>query len=119
IVTGDITLDAGAMLDLNFANGFAPSTGQTFEIISAPNLGVDDAFSQINVTGLEPGWEYSVEQSNGKMTIESLNDGVVAVPEPGFGGLMMLGAMICGGRRWLRFWSGNRRGSRKYFRSEI
>jgi T5SS/PEP-CTERM-associated repeat protein len=97
-VTGNILLDAGAQLDLNFANGFAPKTGELFAIIDDPNLTADDVFSQINVSGLEPGWEYSMTQQNGNEVIESLNDGV-AIPEPAMGALFMGCVGLVIGRR--------------------
>ncbi|HEV2970309.1 MAG TPA: hypothetical protein VGY55_09980, partial [Pirellulales bacterium] len=80
-ITGNIELDSGAQLNLDFINGFAPTTGDTFDILSDSNLTSADSFSQINVGGLEPGWEYAIEQQNGNEVIKSLNNGV-AVPEP-------------------------------------
>ncbi|HEV3417537.1 MAG TPA: PEP-CTERM sorting domain-containing protein, partial [Pirellulales bacterium] len=67
--------------NLDFIGGFAPTTGETFDILSGPSLSSAGAFSNINVIGLEPGWRYAVQVQNGIETIESLNNGV-AVPEP-------------------------------------
>ncbi|HEV3417536.1 MAG TPA: hypothetical protein VG056_12000 [Pirellulales bacterium] len=114
LVTDDTTaalvarLDSGAQLNLDFINGFAPTTGDTFDILSDNNLTPADSFSQVNVRGLEPGWEFAIEQQNGNEVIRSLNNGV-AVPEPSTAamGIFLFAAMtilhqFAGGRRAVR-----------------
>jgi T5SS/PEP-CTERM-associated repeat protein len=91
-VTGNLELDSGAQLILDFANGFAPSTDDTFDIVSDSNVAPDVSFSQIAVQGLEPGWQYTLADVNGNQVVESLNNGV-AIPEPS-GLILALG--ICG-----------------------
>jgi hypothetical protein len=114
LVTDDTTaalvarLDSGAQLNLDFINGFAPTTGDTFDILSDNNLTPADSFSQVNVRGLEPGWEFAIEQQNGNEVIRSLNNGV-AVPEPSTAAMVifLFAAMtilhqFAGGRRAVR-----------------
>lgn len=106
-VTGDYTLDSGAVLDmqiagsadgdyghlsvggttsllgtvlLDFQDGFAPSAGDVYDLFTFTG-GVNSFANQIQVSGLEPGWEYALAMQNGDEVIESLNNGV-AVPEP-------------------------------------
>jgi T5SS/PEP-CTERM-associated repeat protein len=72
-VTGDISL-AGT-LTLNFLNGFASKTGQTFSLI---NYGGHLAgnFDQIQINGLAPGFQYQWRQTNDALSLVSQNDGV-------------------------------------------
>ena len=81
VITGNLQLDSGAKLDLDFIDGFAPAIGQTFDVLRSGDLTSTDSFSEIDVQGLEPGWEYAIEQQNGNVVVESLSNGV-AVPEP-------------------------------------
>jgi hypothetical protein len=77
-VAGTTTV-AGTVL-LDFQNGFAPQTGQTFDLFT-----ISDGSSiagDIQVAGLEPGWDYSVQQESGDTIIDSLGYGVATSPEP-------------------------------------
>jgi T5SS/PEP-CTERM-associated repeat protein len=77
-VAGTITL--GGKLNLNFANGFAPRRGQSFQLVnaSAPPVG---KFDSIQVTGLTPDFQYKLSSDNsGSLSLAALNDGVATSP---------------------------------------
>ena len=74
-VTGATQL--GGTLQLVFRDGFAPHAGDVFNLFEG--LPAQGTFSSIEVAGLEPGWQYSLDTSSLRLT--SLTDGV-AVPEP-------------------------------------
>jgi T5SS/PEP-CTERM-associated repeat protein len=103
-VTGDFTLDSGGSLaldiagdmsdlisqldiagtgtfdgiiDLNFIDGFAPTSG-TFDLINVPSA--DFSLATIDVTGLQPDIPYSYKYADGEFT---LTVGEVGSPEPG------------------------------------
>jgi hypothetical protein len=73
-VAGGITLLDGAILDLNFVNGFAPHAGDTFNIFSSS--AITGSFNTVNVTGLAPGFQYNIApDGNGHLQLIALNDG--------------------------------------------
>jgi len=72
-VSGDVTL-AGGVLMLAFGNGYAPQQGNTYEFLTADS--VTGVFSDVVVTGLEPGFEFDLDASGGGITLTALNDGV-------------------------------------------
>jgi autotransporter-associated beta strand protein len=88
-VTGDVFLDApfhgdgGAILELDFINGFAPTAGQQFDFLTFSGT-ENGSFSQVNIVGLQPGFQFSVGQdATGQYGMTALNDGVsTSVPEP-------------------------------------
>ncbi len=73
IVTGDLTLSGGT-LALAFSNGYAPQQGDTYEFFLAESVTGD--FNQVTITGLAPGFEYTISTTNGVITLTALNDGV-------------------------------------------
>jgi hypothetical protein len=79
MVSGNADVEGEIML--NFIDGFAPTTGETFDLLSSGTLTPGDLYSHIEIQGLQPGWQYSLEQQNSDEVIESLNN-AVAVPEP-------------------------------------
>jgi T5SS/PEP-CTERM-associated repeat protein len=72
-VAGTITL--AGKLSLNFANGFAPRQGQSFQFVnsSAPPAG---QFGSVQITGLAPGFNYQVQANGTSLSLVALNDGV-------------------------------------------
>ncbi len=61
-------------LELRFGNGFAPQQGDVFLFIqSATSSGT---FGEVAITGLAPGFEYTVNAVDGTVTLTALNDGV-------------------------------------------
>jgi T5SS/PEP-CTERM-associated repeat protein len=69
-------------IDLDFINGFAPETGDSFDLITSN--GADFASATFTIEGLEPGFLYTDSFSNGSFTLVAQNDGVstTATPEP-------------------------------------
>ena len=82
--TGTATL--GGTLRMRFVGGFAPTTGQTFDLISGAVSGV---FDSVQLLGLEPGFDFTLDTSAG-LTLIANNDGVSTVPEPSSIAMMIL-----------------------------
>lgn len=85
-VLGTATFGVGTDIVFQFIDGFAPSMGDSFDVLLA-NLFVGD-LSLINyiILGLEPGFDFDVDFTNGTFTMTALNDGVASlssVPIPG------------------------------------
>jgi hypothetical protein len=69
-------------LRLDFQNGYAPHTGDTFLLLDAASA--TGSFSTTEVTGLAPGWQFEITIVNGTVVLNSLSDGVPTTPaEPG------------------------------------
>lgn len=73
VVTGTVTLDG--VLALDFSNGYAPSQGDTFALLTAVD-GLTGTFDSVAISGLMPGFEYEISYANGQLVFEALNDGV-------------------------------------------
>jgi T5SS/PEP-CTERM-associated repeat protein len=69
-------------IDLDFIDGFAPAAGDSFNLINVLGGG---NFSQANfeVSGLEPGFQFGDNFSDGELTVVADTNGI-ATPEPGF-----------------------------------
>lgn len=69
-------------VDFDFINGFAPTTGESFDLINA--LGADFSAANFKIDGLEPGFVYTDTFANGSFDLVAQNDGVstTATPEP-------------------------------------
>ena len=75
VVTGDIILSSGSVLELDFTEGFAPHTDDTFDLLTCGS--VTGTFSTIDIVGLEPGFQYSVaSDGSGHIQLTALNDAV-------------------------------------------
>ncbi|MCG3141822.1 MAG: hypothetical protein HDKAJFGB_03151 [Anaerolineae bacterium] len=72
-VTDAATLDG--VLALQFSQGFAPKQGDTFTFLDIGGA-VTGAFDSVEISGLEPGFEYKLDVTGGQVTLEALNDGV-------------------------------------------
>ena len=91
-VTGSAAFDG--TLDLNFVDGFAPVTGDAFDLINLGGIG-DFSGLGIDITGLAPGFQYDDGFSNGALTVTALNNGIpTSTPEPG--SLLLLGTAVAG-----------------------
>ncbi|WP_129676073.1 hypothetical protein [Candidatus Chloroploca sp. Khr17] len=73
-----LTVSGAAQLDgelvLAFSEGFAPRAGDSFTFVSAGSSA--GAFATVTVTGLAPGWQFSLSSSSGVTTLRSESDGV-------------------------------------------
>jgi len=76
IVTGQATL--GGYLELDFTNGFAPQAGQIFNLLSFGATA--GQFAGVEVTGLAPGWTYTLNSTGTALNLDSTSNGV-SVPE--------------------------------------
>jgi T5SS/PEP-CTERM-associated repeat protein len=76
VVDGDATLDG--LLVLQFTNGFAPRTGDAFDLLQVSGT-VSGSFADVVVRGLAPGFEFAEDVLGGRIVLTSLND---AVPLP-------------------------------------
>lgn len=71
-----------AMLDgilaLDFADGYLPQAGDSFNLLTAAGA-VSGAFASVEISGLAPGFEYEVSTTDDQVTLEALNS---AAPPP-------------------------------------
>jgi hypothetical protein len=105
IVKGGGVDIVGGIVELDFIDGFAPSAGDDFQLISADE-GITFDPGSIELNGLAPGfqWRFSYDPNVGAYDLVALNDASLgnptAAPEPatwammlvGLGGLSMLRA---------------------------
>lgn len=81
IVFGGNSAIFNGTLQLSFIGGFAPKMGDEFDLLVGP---VSENFESIELVGLEDGFQYSTSTIGGTFSLLALNNGVSAVPEPGF-----------------------------------
>jgi len=79
MINGDLTLD-DTRLEIVFANGFAPKTGNRFELIQLGGA-LQGNFLPPRIVNLAPGFMYTAQFENGIYRLTALNDAVF-VPEP-------------------------------------
>jgi hypothetical protein len=72
IVNGAVTLDT-AHLAINFTNDFLPHQGDTFTFMTFGS--VNQAFNDVQISGVMPGFKYSIDQGISGFTLTALNDG--------------------------------------------
>jgi T5SS/PEP-CTERM-associated repeat protein len=105
-ITGALKIDSGATLKLNFIDGFAPTLGETFDLIGYQTVDpLNASFTTVDIEGLAPGFDYTltpVGLGGTDVQLTALNDALTAVPEPSTYALLLLG----GG---LLFWQARRR----------
>jgi len=94
-ITGGTGLLNGT-LRLIFLGGFAPSLGDTFNLIGGD---VTENFAQVTFVNLEPGFQYSLSGGVGGLQLTALNDAIASVPEPASVGLVALSVLLLGGLR--------------------
>jgi len=86
-VTGELSIELGATLELDFGNGFAPTAGETFNLVDYGSLDpLNAGFSSVDITGLAAGFEYTITPVGTGGTdfqLTALNNGVATTtPEP-------------------------------------
>jgi outer membrane autotransporter protein len=72
VVTGQATL--GGFLELDFVNGFAPQAGNVFNLLTFGST--TGQFAGVEVTGLAPGWTFTLSPANGVFNLLSTSNGV-------------------------------------------
>ena len=70
-------------IDLNFIDGFAPTKGETFDLLNALG-GADFSGAKFDVEGLKSGFQFNDTFSDGQFVLVADNNGVStsATPEP-------------------------------------
>jgi PEP-CTERM motif len=81
------------LLNVDFIDGFAPQQGDVFDFVNLTGSG-DFTGLTTEVSGLLPGFEYSLNFADGSFDLTALNDGQSAAPEPGT--LILLGMALMG-----------------------
>jgi hypothetical protein len=99
VVTGEISIQPGATLTLNFENGFAPTKGEIFNLVDYGTLDSLNAdFSNLTLTGLAPGFDYlftPVGTGGTDFQLTALNNGVATTtPEPSTWFLLITGLTL-------------------------
>jgi hypothetical protein len=84
IVTGVLTIEDGARMIVTFGNGYAPQQGDAFELLPQ-GTGVTGSF-EVEVSGLEPGFEFTLDTTEGGLQLLALNDGISVGGGGGGGG---------------------------------
>jgi T5SS/PEP-CTERM-associated repeat protein len=100
LLIGGVGLFQGSVF-IDFLNGFAPSAGQSFSLITAAG-GADFSQATIAIRGLAPGFQYSTAYAGGTWSLTALTSGVSAtIPEPRSAALLAsgLGVMSALARR--------------------
>ncbi|GEM_PF-2003354 len=82
-VLGAASFDPGTTIDLDFINGFAPTTGDVFDFLQTNTLASDMSLVNFAVLGLDPGFQFDTAfTSTGVFSMTALNTGVSSVPVP-------------------------------------
>ena len=77
-ITGSALWDLKGLLVLDFMNGFAPKTGDMFDLINISGSLTPPSKDDIEIMGLQDGFEYHTEFVNGEYTLIADNNGVPA-----------------------------------------
>jgi hypothetical protein len=85
VVTGQLTIEEGARLVVNFGNGYAPRQGDVYSFVGQSDQ-ISGVFTEVEVTGLQPGFLYDVDTTGGGLRLVALNDGVSLSGDGGGGG---------------------------------
>ena len=88
-VTGNVLLDG--RLSLVFKDLFAPSQGDTFDLVLFGGA-LQGEWSQVDITGLLPGFEYDLQAVGNAVRLTALND-ALPIPEAGTAPLLGLGLL--------------------------
>ena len=82
-ILGAAIFDPGTTIDLDFTNGFAPTTGDVFEFLLADIFASDMSLINFNVFGLETGFLFDTGFTDaGTFNMTALNDGASTIPVP-------------------------------------
>jgi autotransporter-associated beta strand protein/T5SS/PEP-CTERM-associated repeat protein len=73
-VSGKVTL--AGYLELDFMNGFAPTIGETFDLLSFGSTA--GQFTNVEVTGLQGGWTFTLDPSGTGLELVSNSNAVVS-----------------------------------------
>ena len=106
----NITLDPGALLNIDLLNGFTPTDGETFDIMLA--LQISGTFTNAPTTGFQmDGFDWTIVYNSNDIVLDAVSPvntgggGGTNVPEPSSLPMLAIGmtALIgCGGWKRLR-----------------
>jgi len=90
-VAGNLSM-TGTSIEFEFIDGFAPDAGFSYDFIDAAGS-VDLSDLHFSVSGLQPGFSFTVAfDTDGEPVFQALSNGV-ALPEPGLPALLALAAL--------------------------
>jgi T5SS/PEP-CTERM-associated repeat protein len=96
--TGKISI-TDATIDLDFVDGFAPTQGETFDLLTS-SLGISASNLTFDISGLESGFQFdTTTNSTGNLFVLTADNSGMAAPEPGT--LVLLGLGL-GAFAWYR-----------------
>jgi uncharacterized protein (TIGR03437 family) len=79
-VGGSIQITGGTV-QFDFVNGFAPSSGDNFNLLSAPG-GISTSGASFTTSGLGSGFNYTTSVSNGQFDLTASNSGTATTTAP-------------------------------------
>jgi hypothetical protein len=82
----------GGIVEFDFIDGFAPTAGDDFKVISADE-GITFDPASIQVDGLAPGflWRFAYDPNSGSYNLVTVSGTPTAAPEPSTWAMMLLG----------------------------
>ncbi len=73
VVSGTLQINGGTLI-LAFGNDYAPRQNDTFRLLLTGSVAGD--FSAVQITGLQPGFQYDLDFSGGQIQLTALNNGI-------------------------------------------
>jgi uncharacterized protein (TIGR03437 family) len=71
----------GGTVEFDFINGFAPGSGDKFNLLSAPS-GISTSGASLTTTGLASGFKYTTSASSGQFDLTATNNGTATTSAP-------------------------------------
>jgi uncharacterized protein (TIGR03437 family) len=81
LITGGSIQITGGTVEFDFANGFAPSSGDSFNVLSAPS-GLSVSGANFTTTGVASGFNYTTGMNAGQFTLTATNSGTATTSPP-------------------------------------
>jgi uncharacterized protein (TIGR03437 family) len=81
ITAGGSIQISGGTVEFDFGNGFAPSSGDKFNLLSAPG-GISVSGASLTTTGLASGFNYTTSASSGQFDLTATNSGTATTSAP-------------------------------------
>jgi uncharacterized protein (TIGR03437 family) len=81
ITAGGSIQITGGTVEFDFINGFAPGSGDKFNLLSAPG-GISTSGASLTTTGLASGFNYTTSASSGQFDLAATNSGMATTSAP-------------------------------------
>ena len=81
ITAGGSIQITGGTVEFDFINGFAPSSGDKFNLLSAPG-GISTSGASLTTTGLAAGFKYTTSASSGQFDLTATDSGTATTSAP-------------------------------------